>query len=285
MKRMTIILFAALAAFCGCNMFNDLVHDDQVVAKACGEKLYRSELAKYIPGGISPEDSVRLAEKYIRSWASDILFENAAERQLGKAGKDVGKELEEYRRSLLKYRYEQQYISDRLDTAITDRQVLEYYDAHKESFTLPRPILKVRFISIVKDSQNRKEILAKLPSEGGSGKADLDSLAFITALRYIDNSSVWTDAGVLAQEFGTDYETMLTHLKDNYIIFESEERGDLRAAYVFSIIRKGTAPLEFCRPLICDNILSSRKRDLLINLEQELLTEAEKNKDFVTISE
>ena len=36
---MTIILFAVLAAFCECNMFNDLVHDDQVVAKACGEKL------------------------------------------------------------------------------------------------------------------------------------------------------------------------------------------------------------------------------------------------------
>lgn len=73
---MTIILFAVLAAFCECNMFNDLVHDDQVVAKACGEKLYRSELAKYIPGGITPEDSVRLAQQYIRSWAGNILFEH-----------------------------------------------------------------------------------------------------------------------------------------------------------------------------------------------------------------
>jgi hypothetical protein len=74
---------------------------------------------------------------------------------------------------------------------------------------------------------------------------------------------------------------MLSHLKDNYIIMESEDRGDVRVAYVFAIIRSGTAPLDFCKPLIKDNIISARKRDLLIKLEQDLLTEAEEKKDFV----
>ena len=44
-----------------------------------------------------------------------------------KAKKGVDKELEAYRRSLLRYRYEQRYINDRLDTLITPAQLEEYY--------------------------------------------------------------------------------------------------------------------------------------------------------------
>ncbi len=285
MNKFATTLLAALFALSGCNVISDMVHDDQVVAKAGGHKLYRSQLARYIPDDASREDSTRLAEQYINSWASEILFVRTAEQQLSKSEKDLSAELEEYRHSLLRYRYEQRYIQDRLDTAITQAQINEYYEAHREIYNLSRPILKLRFIDIMKDSQNREEIMGKLPATGGRELKDLDSLAYISSLRYMDKSQEWTDAAVLAREFGTDWETMLTHLKDNYIIFESEERGDVRAGYVFGIIRSGPAPVEFCAPSIRDNILSARKRDLLASLEQDLLTEAEKNKDFVKYSE
>ena len=87
MKKCKVLLIAALAALAGCNLVNDLVHDDQVVAKACGEKLYLSVLSQYIPDGLTPEDSTRLALQYINSWASDILFKHTAEAQLSKEDK------------------------------------------------------------------------------------------------------------------------------------------------------------------------------------------------------
>ena len=281
MTKKPIILLAALL-LCGCNIASDLIHDDSVVAKAGGQKLYRSTLASYIPDGTLPADSARMASQYIHSWASEVIFLKKAERELGKAGRDVSKELEDYRRSLLRYRYEQQYINERLDTVITEQQVKDYYDAHRETFTLNRPIMKVRFISFFKDSPYRAEILDKLPSKGGSGQHDLDSLAFLSALRYIDNAEVWTDAAVLAREFGTDWETMLSQQKDGYIVIEG---ADVRAAYVFQSISKGAAPLEFCAPVIKDNILSARKRGLLEQLEQDLLAEALDKKDFVIYEE
>lgn len=264
-----------------CNIINNLIHDDQVVAKAAGKKLYRSDLAKYIPDGVSSADSTNMAEQYIKSWATNLLFMKKAQKELSKEEQDMDKELKDYRMSLLKYRYEQLYINARLDTSITQKQVEDYYLEHKESFALARPIMKVRYIHLMKDSQNREEIMDKLPAMGGSEQQDLDSLAYISAIRYVDKSDEWIDAGALSREFITDYETMLSHLKDKYIIMESEDRGDVRVAYVFDIIRSGTAPLDFCKPLIQDNIISTRKRDLLIKLEQDLLTEAEENKDFV----
>ena len=65
------------------------------------------------------------------------------------------------------------------------------------------------------------------------------------------------------------------------IVFEYSDRGETRAAWVSAIIRSGQAPLEYCESSIRDNILSERKRDLLNNLEQDLLTNALEKKDFV----
>ena len=129
---------------------------------------------------------------------------------------------------------------------MAQQQLEEYYKAHAASLELVRPILKVRFVDIMTDSPNYDEILAKLPSEGGQSLKDLDSLTYVSAPRYFDSSDRWMDAAVLAREFGTDWSTMISKIKDRYIIFNYEDRGETRAAYVFSIQSKGQAPLEYC---------------------------------------
>ena len=91
---------------------------DAVVARVGDHRLMRSELAEYIPAGVSSEDSLALAQQYIKSWAEELLFLDMAESRLSKEEQDVSKELEEYRRTLLKYRYEERYINERLDTLI-----------------------------------------------------------------------------------------------------------------------------------------------------------------------
>lgn len=276
--KLALTLAIVFCALTSCDIAGNLVHDDNVVARAAGEKLYRSTLASYIPDGTASADSARMAQQYIQSWASEAILLKKAQKELSKEARDVSREMEDYRRSLLRYRYEQQYINDRLDTLITDAQIKDYYEAHSETFTLARPIMKVRFISFFKDSPYRAEIIDLLPANGTGGKRDLDSLALLSAVRYIDTPDTWTDAAVLSREFGTDWETMVSQLRNNYIIMEGE---DVRVAYVFQIISKGKAPLDFCAPTIRDNILSARKRGLLEKLEQDLLTEAQDKKDFV----
>ena len=281
MNTRTLALAAVCAVICSCNIISSIVHDDQVVARVGSERLYLSELNNYIPDGSSPEDSAAIALQYINSWATEHLYLRTAESRLSKEEKNVDKELEAYRRSLLRYRYEQRYINDRLDTLITQQQLEEYYKSHTSTLELQRPILKVRFVDIMADSPNYDEIMAKLSAEGGQSLKDLDSLAYVSAPRFFDSSDTWMDAAVLAREFGTDWNTMISKIKDRYIIFNYEDRGETRAAYVFSIQQKGQAPLEYCRNSIRDNILSERKRELLKNLEQDLLKNAQDKKVFV----
>lgn len=278
-KILSIVL--TMLALSSCNVINSLLHDDQLVASVGKHKLYRSQLDAYLPSYISAEDSARLAGQYINNWASDLLFDKLAQDHLSPADKDVTAELDSYRRSLLKYRYEQQYVNSRLDTLITDEQIKEYYEKYPDLFTLPRPILKARYIDVMSEDIHKDAMLRLLPSLKGEDMVMLDSLAYSYAVHYLDYSAEWVDAAVLAREFSMEYPEMLSLLDDSRITVESKERGDIRIAYVFELQRSGVAPLQYCESTARDLILNSRKHELLRSLERDLLEVALERKDFV----
>jgi len=281
--RKTIILLLLLPALLGsCNAISSLVHDDQVVAKVGKNKLYKSEVERFIPNLVSAEDSARLAEQYINTWAMDLLYLDVAERELSKGELDVSAELEDFRRSLLKYRYEQRYINDRLDTLITDEQIRSYYEAHQSDFELKRPVMKARFVDVMKDSPNKDAILRMMSSQEYNDVQRADTLAKSTALRWFDSSDIWMDANEVAKYFGLDHTQMLTYLRwDNTIRYEPADRADLMVAYVCDIRYDGPAPLDYCVPRIRDILMSARKHDLMNSLERDLLENALESKQFV----
>ena len=247
---------------------------DGVVARVGKHQLMRSELAEYIPAGVSSEDSLALAQQYIKAWAEELLFLDMAESRLSREEKDVSKELEEYRRTLLKYRYEERYINERLDTLISDEEVRAYYQEHPDKFLVERPLLKTRYMIIPADSRNLRKIKELMGSNDAMDAIAADSLAFTAALKYVDSSDNWMDAILLARELGTDEVSMLQALSGRFIELKGDD-GNLRVAYVVDIVRKGNpAPLDYCADRIEDIILSARKHELAGSLERDLLKDA-----------
>jgi len=276
-----IFLLSAVLSVCACNAINNIIHDDEVVAKAGAHKLYRSQVEGYIPGGLSPEDSTSLALQYIGNWAKEQLFLDMASEQLSKTEKDVSSELEDYRNSLLKYRYEQRYVNERLDTVVARSEIEAYYMAHQDLFMLDAPIVKARYLDIMSDSPNLEIIRKNMSSEKYEELAEADSLAYSSALKYLDYSETWVSAISLAREFDTDYATMLSAMKDSYIEMD-EGQGDVKIAYVCDIQKGGSvAPLDYCTERIRDIIINTRKHSLLNTLEQDLLDDALEKETYV----
>lgn len=280
-KTAKTIIVAALTLLTGCQAIQSFIHDDKVVARVGKHKLYESEVNAYIPSGVSMADSTNLALQYINTWATDIIFSDMAQSQLSKADRDVTAELEAYKRELLRFRYEQRFVSDRLDTLVTEDQMLAFYDQHKNLFTLDRPIMKVRFVDIYKNAEKKDQIIRLLSSNKPKDMETVEGLANKYALRYFDKTHEWMDAAMLAREFGTDYGQMLAKMNQSYIIMESEDVSDVKAAYVREIRRSGVAPFDFCTERIREYILSGRKHDLLVALEQSLLKGASDDGQFV----
>ena len=196
MRKCGLILLATLLALLtpvSCEVLSDWIHDDGVVARVGRHKLTLSQVEEIIPDGTSPEDSLNLALQYINSWASELLFSEVAAAQLTKSEQDVSRELEDYRHSLLKYRYEQRYLNERLDTVVSRNQIEQYYETHKDLFVLERPIVKSRFLDIMQESPYLEVLKGKMSSMDYEDVSQADSLAYSSALKYEDRSDRWID--------------------------------------------------------------------------------------------
>ena len=286
MRRIANILMIfgiVLPMLTSCKAISEFFDSGEIVAEAGSAKLKRADLDLVIPGGISPEDSARLAKQFINTWALDQIFLERAEQQLSKAEMDVTKELEAYRRSLLKFRYEQLYINERLDTLVTDDEVQEYYETHKDRFVLQRPVVKARFIRIAEDSPVLKTIKKKMSSDEAEDILEADSLAFSSAYRFATWNNAWIDAATLAREFGQESASVLASMKTGWIE-RTDTSGISDIAYISEITPKGAmSPIEYSTPFIKDMIISARKQSLITSLERDLLEDARVNGQFVII--
>ena len=286
MKRIAYIVAIfgiVLPMFASCKAISEFFDSGEIVAEAGSAKLKRADLDKVIPNGISPEDSARLARQYISTWALDQIFLERAEEQLSKTEKDVTQELETYRRSLLKFRYEQLYINERLDTSVTDDEVQEYYEAHQDRFVLQRPVVKARFISIAEDSPMLKTIRKKMSSDKAEDIMEADSLSFSSAYKFATWNNAWIDASTLAREFSQESASVLASMKAGWVE-RTDTSGVSNIAYVSEITPKGAmSPIEYSAPFIRDMIISARKQSLITSLERDLLEDARVNGQFVII--
>lgn len=284
MKRrvhIALLVIIVLPSLFSCRAISSFLHNDDVVAKAGNGVLYRHDLDQIIPKGLSKEDSTRFALQFINTWASDMVFLSIAEEQLPKAEQDVSRELEDYRRSLLKYRYEQLYVNQRLDTAVTADLVQEYYDAHKDKFILTNPIVRARYLCIHPDSPVLEPIKKKMSSEDPEEVAMADSLAYSSAMKFTSWDDRWIDVNVLAREFSSDWTTVSSAAKGRWVSI-TDEAGLLHVAYICETKASGQlAPVEYCTEKIKDIIISSRKQALISGLERDLLNEARENGTFV----
>ncbi len=278
--HIAILLGIVLPMFASCKAISDFLDKGEVVAQVGETKLMMEDLQKIIPNGISPEDSIILAKQYINTWALDHIFLDVAESQLSSSELDVSKELESYRRSLLKYRYEQLYVNQRLDTLVLDEQVQEFYDQHPDRFSLQRPVVKARFLSISEKSPMLKMIKKKMSSDDAADLIEADSLAFTSAYKFTTWNDAWIDASALAREFGSESASVMASMKKGWIE-RTDTLGVMSIAYVSEIIPRGKqAPLEYSVPFIKDMIISARKQSLITTLEQDLLKDARESGKF-----
>ena len=282
MRLKAAVFFLLLAALPSCKTVSGLIHDDDVVARVGEHELYRTELERSIPDGVPAEDSLKFAQSYIESWARDLVFLDIAEKQLSKEEKDVSRELEEYRRSLMKYRYEQRYVNERLDTNLSEKEIEGYYEAHESDFKLERPIVRARYARVVQGGEDIGLLRKKLVLKNAEDAIREDTLLLRDpAERYFDWSGRWIEAVEAARETGADVFSLLSNA-GKAPVEVPDGQGFMYVVYVSEMIKAGeTAPLDYCRGRICDILLSTRKHDLVVALEQDLLDDARNKEKFV----
>lgn len=103
-------------------------------------------------------DSTQIVKNYIDSWVKEQLLLRKALQNLPDDQVNFEKQLENYRRSLIIYAYENQILRQKLDTLITKDQIEVYYKNHKENFELKDDIVQIRMVMIRNAAPNQDSL-------------------------------------------------------------------------------------------------------------------------------
>ena len=275
MKKNFTILFL-LILLTSCESIGNMFSGDKV-ARVGSYVLYERDLRNLIPIGTSPEDSILMVQQYINSWAVQNLKQIKAEQELSSEEKDITAEIEEFKKTLLAYRYEKLYVEQRLDTVITDKECESYYRDNLGFFISSTPIFKARVIKINPLSSNYSQIKKLYKSNKEEDLQRLDELCSEYAERYIDFDGKWIVPQQLADYIGITPDQCSELLKEGNS-FEVENPANHYFVYIDIMNNSGkVAPFEYVEPKIKESILSKRKQQLLQSLEQDLLRDAVSN--------
>lgn len=250
------------------------------VAKVNDKYLYKEDVNGVIPEDVSGGDSALIADNYIQTWIKENLILQKAELHLKDNQKDFQRQLDDYRKSLLIYTYEKELIKQKLDTAVSNQEIEEFYENNKQQFELKDDIVKVKYLKVLKTAPKVKKIRKIYKSDKEEDVFKLKELAHQYSEKFHLDDSLW----ILFDELKKEVPLAVNQTKGYLRNIKNIEVEDSLSYYFVSIkdykLEKDEAPLSFETNNIKNIIINRRKLKLINKIKAELYQEAFLNKDI-----
>lgn len=154
MKKVVIGLMMILTLASCQNSRNG--NGDKIVATVYDKILYQSDLQDVLYEGISFNDSLVRTKAFIDKWIRRQLLIHQAENTIDKSELDFSRQMEDYRNSLIIYKYESMLVEQNLDTVISEEEIETYL---KDNSPIEMDSVSVRNILL---NMRRKELIEKM---------------------------------------------------------------------------------------------------------------------------
>ena len=273
MVRVYFILLTLSVSLFACKKAIQTDEPDALV-KVNDRILTRNEVESLIPKGTTSADSLLLAESYIKKWVKDELVLKIAQRNLGSDKETIDKLVDAYRRSLLRYRYQEKLIQEKLSDEIQESDVLTYYDTNKEKFVLDKNLIKGLFLKVPADAPNLSEVKTWYKSGNVASLEKIEKYSIQNAAIYEYFFDKWVDFDEIRNNIPNQISNPESFLRTNKIL----EVTDSSYCYLLNIrqvLLKGQVePFEYAEPRIREILINQRKLDFIKEFEEELYNDA-----------
>ena len=273
MKRIIAPFFAILCILSACRPEMTL-KDEDVLVKVHGNLLYRSEVEKIIPSNLSSSDSFLIAENYVEKWIKDVLTFEVARRNLGREEENINRLVEEYRRSLLRHRYQEFMIQSRLTSEIRETDKVAYYEENTRKFVLEKNLIKGLFLKIPVESSGLEDVKKWYKSVDPDTLENIEKYSIQNATIYDYFYDQWIDFDEMLDKIPIQVSNKSQYLNTNKTV----EVSDSTYCYLLNIseylLAGNIAPYEYADVQIQEMMINKRKMDFLKNFEEDLYQDA-----------
>ena len=277
----TGLILIVLTSFVSCGA-EEVVVERVKAARVGSVHLYEEELIKDIPSGLGAEDSLLFIDQIVNNWIEEQIVLQKAEEVLPQEAKDVEDRLEKYRKALIIYAYEQQFIKERFDTAVSLIEIEEYYAVHEDDFILKDYIVKALYLKISKGTPDVEKPQLHFKLEQETDVNEMRYYADLYAVQFHYDPEQWLffeDVLKVIPLQGVNTESFIRKKKKT--MFEDEN-----FIYFINItdftLKDAISPLSFEKEKIKTILLNLRTIDLRNKLREDLYNDAIKAQQVET---
>jgi hypothetical protein len=279
MIRKAAVILSLFLLFHGCSLFNGNNHEAPA-ARVFEQYLYPSDIGDAIPGGISLQDSIILAKRYIDTWVKDQLMLHRAEQELTDEQKDFQRQMDEYYRSLLIYSYRQKLLQQKLDTVVSSDEISTYYQENVNNFILGQDVIRGTFIKVPLSAPRLDELRRWSRS---NGEDDLDQIEKY-CISYAEKFSDFNDSWIYFSSIRVQLPMQISQ-PSRYLTYNKNiETSDSLYRYFLHVtdhLPEGEiAPIEMVSGDIINIILNKRKIEFFQDLEQIVFNDGVSRNQF-----
>lgn len=232
------------------------------------------EVKKLIPKTLSSQDSLMMAESYVKKWVKNALIYDLANKHLEDEKEEIDRLVDAYRQSLMSHKYEEKLVEERLSAEISDKEISDYYETNKESFLLEEDIVKGLFLKVPSDAPGLSDLKKWCNSGGDELIEKIEKYSLQNAVIYDYFYDRWMSGEEIAENMPVKKSEFNRMLKTDKLI----EVSDSAYCYLLKVkeveFKGNRAPFDYASAQIKEILLSQRKSEFLRSFEEEIYNEA-----------
>lgn len=222
-------------------------------------------------------DSGEVNHSAINDWLINQILISEAKSII--TVEDIEPLVEDYRNSLYVHYYESKILSEKLDSNITDNELLQFYQSNKSEYKLDDTYCRILLMRVPKSEKTDKNITEWMKS--------INSTNLYQLKKYADN---YADIAMLSPDTWVKWDAVQAVVpnkfinKNNIIPKVVREFADFKHTYYIHILDvlkpNQEPPLSYIKEKATFSILHQRKVQFLDNIKRQLYDKELKNKNI-----
>ncbi|MDE6276763.1 MAG: peptidyl-prolyl cis-trans isomerase [Muribaculaceae bacterium] len=251
----------------------DVEETAPMLARVGRERLTLEDVSREMPGGLTPEDSVKFVKGYVYSWVETRLLSAMAPEDLDMA--EIDRLVEDYRSSLIAEAYRRKIAEDGSSTSFSEDSMRVWYEGHKADFKLREPLVKGVYVKLPEKTSNLGTIRKLMRSDKTE---DIDMLEKEVlrsqAIHYDYFRERWVDWDQIEVRIPYAFGSAESFLKPGRFL-ETSSGGHTYLLRITEVAPKGSImPYEAARDDVRERLLAERRKQTDAAFRADLLERA-----------
>ena len=275
--KYTLLLSWFVLLFSACNKSGLSPSQQVVLVKVHDRVITREEVENQIPKGLTEADSLIRSESITKKRNVDMLMDDVAYQNIGDEKAEIERLVSEYRRSLVRHRFQEHIVKDRMTSTIRESDQLAYYEENKEQFVLGENLIKGLFLKVPAAAPGLDNIRTWYVSRTDESLEKIEKYSLQNALIY----DFFYDRWVVFDEIMEKVPYWISNPTQFLKVNNHLEVSDSAYVYLLNITDRllvgKIAPFDYVQPQIHTMLLNKQKLDFLKSFSEKLYLDAVKS--------